>query len=63
MTTIVVNDQMQQNYRYTLTAQVGQDFHPEFKPQLTPKEMLERKLHSALQEARERIDQRKLFSS
>ncbi len=41
MTTIVVNDQMQQNYRYTLTAQVGQDFHPEFKPQLTPKEMLE----------------------
>ena len=34
MTTIVVNDQMQQNYRYTLTAQVGQDFHPEFKPQL-----------------------------
>ena len=40
MTTVIVNDNMQQNYSYTLTAACGQDFHPEFKPQLTPKQML-----------------------
>jgi len=31
---------MQKNYTYTCVAPVGKDFDPEFKPQLTPKEML-----------------------
>lgn len=39
--TIVVNDKMQRGYRYQLTARTGQDFDSEFKPHLTPKEMLE----------------------
>lgn len=38
---IVVNDRMQQDYRYFLTAPEGGDFHPEFRPELTPAEMLE----------------------
>jgi len=38
---IVVNDLMQHDYRYELTAPSGKEFHPEFTPQLTPKEMLE----------------------
>lgn len=38
---VIVNDKMQKNYRYELTAPVGQDFDPQFKPKLTPKEMLE----------------------
>ena len=29
---IVVNDKMQKNYRYKLTAPVGKGFHPVFKP-------------------------------
>jgi hypothetical protein len=37
---VVVNDTMQQNYRYWLTAAPGRDFAPDFRPQLTPKEML-----------------------
>ena len=32
---------MQQNYRYTLTEPIGKKFDPRFKPELTPKEMLE----------------------
>ena len=32
---------MQKRYRYQLTAPMGQNFDPEFKPELTPKEMLE----------------------
>jgi hypothetical protein len=39
--TIVVNDKMQRNYRYTLTEPAGRNFNPEFQPQLTPKQMLE----------------------
>ncbi|HTV68471.1 MAG TPA: hypothetical protein VMF90_08045 [Rhizobiaceae bacterium] len=39
--TITVNDRMQRGYRYELTARTGRDFAPEFKPDLTPKEMLE----------------------
>jgi hypothetical protein len=37
---VIVHDKMQQGYRYELTAPVGKAFDPEFKPQLTPKEML-----------------------
>lgn len=39
--TITVNDQMQTGYTYEITARTGQDFDSEFKPELTPKEMLE----------------------
>jgi hypothetical protein len=38
---IEVNDLMQQNYAYLITEPAGRNFHPDFKPQLTPKEMLE----------------------
>lgn len=36
-----VNDLMQQGYVYYLTEPVGQNFHPDFKPELTPQELLE----------------------
>jgi hypothetical protein len=38
--TVSVNDKMQRRYRYKLVAPEGRDFDPEFKPQLTPKQML-----------------------
>jgi hypothetical protein len=38
---VVVNDLMQKGYVYTRTEPVGKNFHPEFKPELTPKQMLE----------------------
>lgn len=38
---IVVNDLMQRGYVYTLTEPMGEKFHPDFTPELTPKEMLE----------------------
>lgn len=38
---VVVNDIMQKNFVYYLTEPVGQNFDPDFKPELTPKEMLE----------------------
>lgn len=38
---ITVNDKMQKGYKYKLVAPVGRNFHPEFRPDLTPKEMLE----------------------
>lgn len=37
---IKVNDKMQSGYVYYLTEPVGKNFHSEFKPELTPKEML-----------------------
>ncbi|MCA9783552.1 MAG: hypothetical protein KDC10_02380 [Calditrichaeota bacterium] len=37
---VVVNDRMQQGYVYWRSEPMGQNFHPEFKPQLTPAEML-----------------------
>lgn len=36
-----VNDKMQKHYSYPLTEPTGKNFHPEFKPDLTPQEMLE----------------------
>lgn len=38
---VVVNDKMQKGYIYYLTKPIGKNFHAEFKPELTPKEMLE----------------------
>jgi len=38
--TITVNDKMQKGYRYQLSAPTGRNFHPEFRPELTPREML-----------------------
>jgi len=37
---VVVNDKIQSNYIYYLIEPVGKNFDPEFKPELTPKEML-----------------------
>ena len=38
--TIMVHDKIQRGYRYALTAPVGRNFDPAFKPELTPGEML-----------------------
>jgi hypothetical protein len=38
---VAVNDLMQKNYIYWPVAPVGRNFHSEFKPDLTPKQMLE----------------------
>ncbi len=40
MRTIIVDDLMQKEYRYPLTEPLGKNFDPEFKPDLTPKQML-----------------------
>ena len=37
---VIVNDRMQKGYWYELAHPVGRDFDPEFKPELTPTEML-----------------------
>jgi hypothetical protein len=37
---VIVNDRMQKDYRYALVAPVGRAFDPEFKPDLTPEQML-----------------------
>lgn len=39
--TITVNDKMQKGYKYILTESIGKNFDKEFKPELTPKQMLE----------------------
>ena len=38
--TVVVNDRMQQGYRYECVMPAGKHFAPEFRPDLTPAEML-----------------------
>ncbi len=38
---ITVNDIMQKNYSYFLAEPIGKGFHPDFRPELTPKQMLE----------------------
>jgi len=38
---VQVNDLMQTNYSYELIEPVGKNYHPEFSPELTPKEVLE----------------------
>ena len=38
---MIVNDSFQQGYEYFLVELEGQNFDPEFKPELTPSEMLE----------------------
>lgn len=37
---ITVNNKMQKGYSYFLEEPIGKNFHPEFKPHLTPKQML-----------------------
>jgi hypothetical protein len=37
---VSVRDKMQKGYRYLLTAPAGRNFDPEFRPELTPKQML-----------------------
>jgi hypothetical protein len=37
---IIVNDKMQSGYEYEVTEPMGKNFDKEFKPDLTPKEML-----------------------
>ncbi|MDA3802296.1 MAG: hypothetical protein PF488_00125 [Patescibacteria group bacterium] len=37
---VIVNDKMQKNYHYSLVESSGINFDSEFKPELTPKEML-----------------------
>lgn len=37
---VLVNDKMQKKYKYELVAPIGKKFDPEFKPALTPKQML-----------------------
>lgn len=41
MKSIHVHDLMQNEYHYTLTEPEGENFDPEFKPELSPKQMLE----------------------
>ena len=38
---VLVNDLMQSGYEYVLSENEGENFDPEFRPELTPKEMLE----------------------
>lgn len=41
MKQVEVNDEMQKGYQYNLSQEMGCDFDELFKPQLTPKQMLE----------------------
>lgn len=40
MKKVVVSDKMQKNYRYELSEPAGKNFAPDFRPDLTPKQML-----------------------
>lgn len=40
ITIVTVHDKMQSGYKYKLTELIGDNFDPDFKPQLTPEEML-----------------------
>ena len=40
-TVVTVNDRMQSGYVYSLSEPIAKNFHADFRPQLTPKEMLE----------------------
>lgn len=40
MRKVLVNDRMQKGYRYSLTEPMGKNFSADFKPDLTPKDML-----------------------
>jgi hypothetical protein len=40
MRRVIVNDLMQRGYRYELVAPAGRCFHPDFLPELTPRQML-----------------------
>jgi hypothetical protein len=40
MKSVIVNDVVQQGYSYELSEPMGQNFHADFQPELTPKEML-----------------------
>src|SRR5581483_12465187 len=37
---VTVIDRMQPGYRYSLTEPAGRNFHPEFRPELKPRQML-----------------------
>ncbi len=39
--TVVVNDKMQKDYEYVLSEKLATNFHIDFKPDLSPKQMLE----------------------
>ena len=41
MKRVVVNDKIQIGYIYFLNENIGKNFHKEFKPELTPKKMLD----------------------
>ena len=41
MKKVTVHDKMQKNYSYNLSEPQGKNFHRDFKPDLSPKEMLE----------------------
>jgi hypothetical protein len=41
MKQVLVNDKMQKNFSYELSEPMGENFDVDFKPELTPKEMLE----------------------
>ena len=41
MKLVVVNDKMQKDFFYFLSEKEGENFQPDFKPELTPKEMLD----------------------
>ena len=41
MKRVVVNDKMQNGYVYFLNENIGKNFHEQFKPELTPKQMLD----------------------